>query len=341
MKLFKAKGFSFLHLLIFGIIAAMASFFITDFWMSKKMDEQSAAHSSSGICKLDIKRLNGLKFIKPLMFVDEECESDELSGLKQRISDIISRYKTSQDITNASFYLKRYDTGDWTCLNDEETYQPGSLFKVPVLITVLKMNEMRPGFLNKILTYDKKYDVNLKVAYTTKAIQFGHSYTVKELLEYMIKYSDNNATILLESNMDIAIFSKLFEDMGLKVPSATDTTYLISVKQYSFFMRAIYNAAYLSIENSEYAAELLTQSNFKDGIVKGLPAGIPVAHKFGESGYADQKQLHESAIVYLSGGPYLLTIMTKGKENQKLSQLIAEISQAVYLEMQNREAVTM
>lgn len=38
-------------------------------------------------------------------------------------------------------------------------------------------------------------------------------------------------------------------------------------------MKAIYNAAYLTINDSENAAELLTQCDFKDGIVKSLPPG--------------------------------------------------------------------
>lgn len=343
MSPLKTKKFTILHVVIVCTIAIGITFYLTDSWMSKKEEQQSSNNSGhSGMCKIDIKRLNGLKFIKPLMFADEECESDDLSGLKQRISDIINRYKTSQDVITASFFLKKTDNSDWTSLNDEELYQPGSLFKVPVLITILKMNELHPGFLNRSFTYNQKYEVDKNVAYTDKSIQFGKSYTVRELLDYMIRYSDNNATVLLEKNMDIAIFTKLFEDMGLKTPNANDANYFISVKEYSYFMRAIYNAAYLNIEDSEYAAELLTHCAFKDGIVKGLPAGTIVAHKFGESGDASAKQLHESAIVYLKdGSPYLLTIMTKGKDNQKLSQLIAEISQAVYLEMQNSGTSTM
>lgn len=332
MSPLKTKKFSILHLVVVCVIAITITFYLTDIWVSKKADQQlGSVHP--GMCKIDIKRLNGLKYIKPLMFADEECESDDLSGLKQRISDIINRYKANQDVTNASFFLKKTDNNDWTGLNEDELYQPGSLFKVPVLITILKMNEMHPGFLNKSVIYDQKYEVDKKAAYATKSIQFGHSYTIRELLDYMIKYSDNYATILLEKNMDVAVFTKLFDDMGLKTPSENDPNYFISVKQYSYFMRAIYNAAYLTIEDSELAAEILTHCDFKDGIMKGLPAGTLVAHKFGESGDQNSKQLHESAIVYLNGNPYLLTIMTKGTDNQKLSQLITEISQAVYLEM--------
>ena len=61
-----------------------------------------------------------------------------------------------------------------------------------------------------------------------------------------------------------------------------------------------------------------------------------MAHKFGESGTPVDKQLHESAIVYLDKKPYLLTVMTKGKDNASLSKLICEISSIVYKDQSNK-----
>lgn len=267
------------------------------------------------------------------MFVDEECESDNLSGIRQQVTEIINRYKTTEGVTAASVYIKNHS--GWTAVGDNEKYQPGSLFKIPVLITILKMNEKNPGFLDKVFTYDRQFIAEKNVAYASKTIKFGQSYTVRELLKYMIQYSDNNATTLLESHMNLEIFKKIFEDFGLTVPKPEDKVYYITAREYSYFMRVIYNAGYLSIEDSEYAAELLTQSGFTDGILKGLPKGIAVAHKFGESGDPVEKQLHESAIVYSGNNPYLLTVMTKGKENKNLSKLISEISEAVYNNLHN------
>ncbi|HNP32478.1 MAG TPA: class A beta-lactamase-related serine hydrolase [Flavobacterium sp.] len=329
----KNKNYSFLQMLLFSLFAVLTTYGVTSFLEAKKFNKQISSISGTPICKYDVKRLNGLKYIKPLMFVDEECESDNLAGTKQQLADIINRYKASGDVASASVYLRDYVNSDWVGVNDDEKYQPASLLKVPVLITILKMNEENPGFLNKVVLYDKPVDAKKDIIYAEKSIKVGHKYTIKELLDYMIKYSDNNATILLESNMKPETFKKLFTDFGLETPNEYDNQYLVTVKQYSFFMRAIYNAAYLTINDSEYAAELLTQCQFRDGITKGLPANTVVAHKFGESGNPAEKQLHESAIVYLDNRTYLLTIMTKGKDNKKLSQLIGEISQAVYTEM--------
>lgn len=341
MPFLNNKKFTLFHLVLFSLVLILVTFSITDFWLTKNSTNVLANKTSSYSCKYDIKRMNGLKYIKPLMFVDDECESDNFEGIKQRIVEIINRYKANEGVTDASVYFREFESDDWMAVNEDVKYKPGSLFKVPVLITILKMNEDNPNFINKVVKYDKPFVIEKKVAYTSKTIQVGKSYTIKELLSYMIEYSDNNATVLLESNMNGEVFRKLFDLIGLKVPNLTDKEYLISPNEYSLFMRAIYNASYLTIKDSEYAAELLTHCNFKEGIMKGLPSGTIVAHKFGESGNLVEKQLHESAIVYLNSNPYLITVMTKGKDNNKLSQLIAEISQAVYLDLANGSTSTM
>lgn len=330
---FKNKKFTLLHLILLSLLTAVVTFSLTSFLKERQFTEQSISTASAYTCNYNIKRMDGYKFIKPLMFVDEDCESDQLMGIKQKIAAVIDRYKTLGDVTTASVYLRVYAHNEWTSVNDSERFDPGSLFKVPVLIAILKQDELHPGFLNKSLVYNQRVDAGKNVAFTSKTIQFGQTYTVKELLTYMIKYSDNNATILLEKNLEPKILQKLFSDVGLEVPNMYASQYLFNTKEYSYFMRAIYNAAYLSTDHSEYAGELLSHCDFKEGILLGLPKGTKVAHKFGESGTQIDKQLHESAIVYLANKPYLLTVMTKGKDNKKLSQLIGEISQTVYNDM--------
>ena len=332
----KDKKFTLLHIIIFAFLASIATFSLTVFWKDRQFTEQSAAAASSYSCNYNVKRMNGFKFIKPLMFVDEDCESAQLMDIKQSITTIIDRYKTQGDITTASVYLRVYSHNVWTCVNENEKFDPGSLFKVPVLIAILKQNEIAPGFLNKQIPYNQRIDAGKNVAFASKTIQLGRSYTIKELLIYMIKYSDNNATILLEKNLEPKILQRLFSDFDLEVPNMYATQYLFNTKDYSYFIRAIYNAAYLSVDDSEFAGELLSQCNFKDGILLGLPPNTRVAHKFGESGTQTEKQLHESAIVYLDNQPYLLTVMTRGSDNKKLSQMIGEISQTVYNYMRSQ-----
>lgn len=286
--------------------------------------------TASHNCITKSKRINGYQLIKPILYYDEECPSENLSTLNGTLSSIINTYQQSQNLITASVYFRDFDSSEWTCVNETEQFEPGSLFKVATLIAALKMSEEQPGLLNKKITYSKKFDIPKNTAIQSKTLQLGQSYTLRELLSYMIVHSDNDATALVQNNINTGVVVKLFTDLGLETPSYQSKKYFFTAQNYSLFMRLIYNASYLNEENSAFAAELLSQSTFKDGIVKGLPAGTSVAHKFGEAGNASEIQLHESALVYLDNRAYLLTVMTKGKDLKTLSNLIAEISKAVY-----------
>ncbi len=329
MKLFASRRFSLFQVAIFSVVISLMASAGIYAWISRKDNTTVAINSVKRNCEYNIKRISGLKFVKPILWVDENCESDELAGTKIKLTEIIEKYKQTGEANTASVYLRV--NGKWTVINPDDKYDPGSLFKVPVLITILKMEEDRPGFLNMPVVYKNKVETGKNIAYASKTIQLGQTYTIRELLTYMIKYSDNAATILLENNMDNKILQKLFSDVGVEVPNIYADKYQFTASDYSLFMRVIFNAGYLTIKNSEFAAELLSECDFKEGIVKGIPAGTKIAHKFGESGDQTEKQLHESAVVYLDNGSgYLLTIMTRGKDMKKLSNLIGEISRAVY-----------
>lgn len=297
-------------------------------WMQGTNNAQTTATVQN--CAVKIKRLNGYQHIKPIMFADEECPSESLSTLNQSLSSIIGAYQQTQTVKTASVYFRDYDSAEWTVINETEEYESGSLFKVPVLITFLKMEEENHGVLDKKITYSKPFSLAKEVNFTSKQIELGKQYTVRELLQYMIVYSDNNATSLLIANINKNTIQKLFDDLGMPKPNFYAPKFYFTAQGFSLFMRTIYNASYLSKENSEFAAQLLSQSDFKDGLLKGIPNGTPMAHKFGEAGDQNEVQLHESAIIYLNNKTYLLTVMTKGKDMKSLCKLLADISKAVY-----------
>jgi beta-lactamase class A len=333
MKSIFFKKIPVLYFLVLFIATILATFLITQSFAATKLEETIATNTSNSHCSVNVRRLNGFQFIKPIMFYDDECPSDRMATINQSITNIIDNYIKTQNVTTASVYLRDYQYNDWIAVNDEVTYEPGSLFKVPLLIAFLRMNEEHPGTLDKQITYNHSFAINKDIAFKSKQIQLGKSYTVRELLNYMIVNSDNNATALLQTKLDLKMVYKMFSDLGLEVPSVQSQNYYFTAKQYSLFMRAIYNASYLNKQNSEYAAELLSKTDFKEGIQKGIPANVKLAHKFGEAGNPQELQLHESAIIYLNNKPYLLTVMTKGKDNKTLAQLIAQISTTVYQEM--------
>ena len=157
----------------------------------------------------------------------------------------------------------------------------------------------------------------------------GKRYTIEELIERMIAYSDNNAMALLHANMDPDYRNKVFEDIGLFDPA--DAVHdIMSVAEYTSCFRILFNSSYLNRELSERALRYLAESDFSLGILRGVPSGMTVARKFGERAYDNVKELHDCGIVYYPNAPYLLCIMTKGTDFVGLSESIIDISRIVF-----------
>lgn len=322
------------------LLSMIATNLVTYYYTTKKSKEASevialspSSSDNNSSCHFSIKRMSGYNFIKPILTVDDQCESDNLNQTKQSVTDLIENYKKAGVISSASCYIKEFNENGWTTVNGDEKYLPGSLLKVPELIAYLKMNEIRPGTLDKVIAYDKIIPTDRTINFSSKSIQLGQKYTVRELLKYMINYSDNNATVLLSNNIDFKIFKNVFTDFGLPAPDFSSRSYPITAREFSVFMRSLYSSTYLNDENSEYAIQLLSKCDFKEGMIAGLPKNTKVAHKFGEAGSHVEPQLSESAIIYLDNNPYTITIMTKGTDMKKLPLVIKDISNTVYQNM--------
>lgn len=296
---------------------------------SPNISETSVAQSST--CSYNIRRLKGFKFIRPLQYAEPECEGAKFLPLKAQLQNIIESHKNADDITAASVYLRDFDKGNWINVNPDEQFHPASLLKLVVLITFLKMEENTPGFLSKKLTFSEKLTKTRVQTFNSKQIEVGKSYTIKDLLQYMVSYSDNNATNLLHDAMDVEEYKKTYDYLGIAIPDVYKLGYTITARDYSTFLKVLYNGGCLDFEHSEFAFELLAKTDFNDGFVAGMPKGTLIAHKFGE--WTDGKsirQLHESGLIYLDGKAYLLTIMTSGSNVKQLSGVIADITKKVY-----------
>jgi beta-lactamase class A len=294
----------------------------------------SVTPAQSSGCSYSQSRLDGYEYVKPLMTASQACESERFIPLKEDLTALLEKFKNDGLITSGSVYLREFKYGQWFSLNEQEKFNPGSLLKVPVLIAYLRMEEINPGTLEHKYSFDRPFENVIKTPlFLSKGVQLGHTYSVRELLHYLIAFSDNNANYILFEHMDPVIFKKVFTDLGLAAPDLSAANYPISARDYSIFIEALFDAGYLSMKNSEYAMSLLAECDFKLGFVKGIPGSTKIAHKFGESGTNDAPELHESAVVYLNNDPYVLTLMTRGKDRTKMTEVLSAVSSCVFNHM--------
>ena len=281
------------------------------------------------ITSLNILRLKDYELTKPILLADIPRESSELEETKAAILDVIHQQKEGGNAKTVSVYLRKFNDGSWITINQQEQYDPGSILKVSLLIAILKQAQSNPSLLDKKILFSIHGTDIPKEYFLDDTLMPGTKYSIRELLRRMIVYSDNDAVTLLNQDLNVTMLQKLFTDLGLTAPQP-QTKYLMTAEDCAKFMRVLFNSSYLKPEFSENALRLLTESRFHKGLTDPLPATLKVAHKFGEAGTFTEPQLHEEGIVYIDNNPYLLVIMTKGSDYDRLSQCVSAISKVVY-----------
>lgn len=289
-------------------------------------------------CQVQRVRLHNGIYTSPLLMTDLATESGRLLSLKESVSALIESAKAKKAINKVGIYIRELNSGDWISIDGGSGFHPGSLIKVPILISYLKQSEDEPSLLDKkILFRDPGIRIPEQTFEEPSKVKIGGTYSIRELLYEMTAKSDNYATTALLENINGKYFKKAFTDLGLPEPPENDMNFQITPMDYSKFFRVLYNATYLSKKNSEYALSLLTNSTFKSGIVKGLPDSLKVAHKFGEFNHGSFKELHEAGIIYLDHAPYLITIMTEGDTIGPMPDFLANVSSIINEKLSKEE----
>lgn len=285
-----------------------------------------------------LKRLfpKSVHLVNPLIQIEIPPGGDiKLESIKCSIEEYINRCINDNKASTISVYLKDLNKETWVGINERNEFAAGSLLKMPLLIAYLKKAEQNHESLKEEIEYKTEINTTPQNIIPQNKAQLGNTYTIDNLLRYMIVDSDNISYALLFKNINKKLIAKLYSDLQLSIPDLEESELQISAKDYATFFRILYNATYLNLNLSEKALKLLTEASFRDGIVAGVPANITVAHKFAERAYTTKtdKQLHDCGIVYSPKGPYLICIMTKGKDFETLKGIIKDISKITYEHM--------
>lgn len=258
-----------------------------------------------------------------------------LDHIANRIRQYERQVITDSKRQQISVYLRDLNNGPWVGINENELLKPGSLLKVPLAVGYMRHSEEEAGFLDRKVVYsesalEKLYDI--QGVMPTNRLKVGESYTLKDLIERILIYSDNVAAVLLESYDQHRSMIQTSKDIDLPMRAGIPPLRNLTIKEYAAVFRILYNASYLSRTNSEYLLGLLAKSEFRHGLVAGIGNDIKVSHKFGESidAVTKQKFFHDCGIVYYPAKPYLLCIATRGDDPAEMVTWIQEISRIVF-----------
>lgn len=317
-----------------AIAAIFATGVLTGLLSSRFSSPDGATTPSKDTGSRQIRQGEEYRFINPLL----ECEVAEgtIDAKKQNFRDglgqFVQQVKEERKLSEVAVYFRDLNNGPAFGVDEQGEFFPASLLKVPVMMAYYRWAETESGLLGREIFFEAPRDFGVSITITPREeLDPGKSYTVEELINRMIKFSDNQATYLLVQNLPQEKVIRLFRTIGVESDVIMDGNAKITVKEYASFFRILFNSSYLSRESSEKALALLSSTDYNDALPAGVPRGVVVSHKFGEAGTMNvERQLHDCGIVYFPGHPYLACIMTRGQDPELLKQSIAGISRFIH-----------
>lgn len=323
--------------LLLTILAVLLAF-LAGWWLRGRSATARAAAEKT----LQI-RSGRNSLVNPLLDCEQAKDTVGDMGIipfRAKIQRLVEEKTRQYQLTYVSVYFRELNDGTWFGINEQEHFAPASLLKVPLMITWLKQAESSPGLLSRTIVFDTAQGEDYNQLLTVRpshSIVPGREYTVEELIRMMIVYSDNNANTLLFRKTDQRLLMKTYRELGVEPPLNSKSIDYMSVKEYGGIFKVLFNTSYLNREMSTKALQYLSEVEFRAGLVAGVPADVPVAHKFGERVLGEQgdtKQLHDCGIIYHPQNPYLLCIMTRGTDFATLDDIIRDISRLTFGEVE-------
>lgn len=223
----------------------------------------------------------------------------------------LRNYFSSNSI-DGSLYFEYLPTGTSIRINASEPYTAASLMKLPVAMELYRAEEL--GLL------DTSHTVQLKEEWLNDGFGtlykkgVGYELTLEEAVSILLKESDNTALRVVLSATDsvMPIEERALGSLDIEFELDESGSIDVGTRSYSSFLKCLYFACYNNVENSQHILDLLTQTDFKDRIVAGLPSDIPVAHKIGVFNTNVQS---DCGIIYAPQSPYILCLMITGDKN--------------------------
>jgi beta-lactamase class A len=228
------------------------------------------------------------------------------------------------------FYFEYLPTGTTIGVNEKDEFTAASLLKVPIVMGYYHQRERLHIRDDLIVTLTE--DMVSKEFGDLWKRGVGAKISIGEAVKLALTRSDNTAARLVSSQTSYDDFNAVSEGLDIELKSK-EATPIITLKQYSSILKALFFASIINKEDSEKILNLLSQTIFNDKLPAGVGQGVSVSHKIG---VLDGKLYTDCGIVYVPRKPYILCMVSASSEDEARIRMIDTSSQ-VYKFVSSRE----
>lgn len=232
--------------------------------------------------------------------INSKIDNNNLSDGINKIIDEINNYY-NQSNNYFSFAYKDIYTGFTVTYNDKQGIYAASTIKAPADIYIYEMAGLEKVNLDEILTYTGNYYVG--GTGIIKNNKVNTKYSVRDLLNYSIVYSDNIAHNMLMDKYGRVNMLNFWQNLGTSsIFVANNNWGNVSARDGIIYMDELYK---FYLENDRYGEEVM--GIFLDAKTKFISSSnnYKIANKSGWSGTA----IHDASIVF-ANNPYIVVALS-------------------------------
>lgn len=244
------------------------------------------------------------------------------SDLKKIVETVLKDTKGRYGI-----FIKNLRTGESYFYNENETFEPGSLYKLWLMGTVFE--KIKEGTLeeDKILS-DKIEEINkkFKIASDEPELEEGEiEVSVLTALDQMITISHNYAALLLTKEVGVSKITQFLKEYNFNQSQVGDSLETTPSDIGKFF-EMLYQGEIINKEYSDKMLAILSRQEIKDRLPKNLPKEVKIAHKTADFGFFE----HDGGIVFSPQGDYIIVVLSKSEFPDAAGKKIADLSKVVF-----------
>ena len=272
---------------------------------------------------MPMRRHLGLALAALLLAAPAAAQAPDTARLRAELEERIARYPGRVHLS----LLDPASGRELLAIRGDDPVTSASIIKVPLLVELYHQVEngrLRLEDPMVLLEADKVGGSGI-----LQHLAAPHHLTVADAALLMIILSDNTATNLLIDKVGIRPSWERMEALGLPRTKLHSKTFdrstsvamdssrvyglgVTTASEYARLLGLIYRGEAVSPEASAAMVEILKKQHYREGIPRGLPAGVTVANKTGSLSAAR----HDCGIVYSEAADYVLCILTDENEDR-------------------------
>jgi len=222
-----------------------------------------------------------------------------------------------------AMYFEYLPTGSSININEKVEFSAASLIKVPIVMAYYHYKE-RTGITSDPTVVIEAEHIDDGDGELWKKGP-GTKINLGEAVKLVLIESDNTAAIVIARNIPHQDFEAVYEGLDVDLYEEGNEV-IITAKQYSSILKALYFSSVLSKESSNYILSLLATKTPRDKITLGVPSKIKIANK---TGILAEALYQDCGIIYVPKRPYLLCLISRSDE-KGATRRMKEISAIIY-----------